>query len=182
MHRRLLVALLLLVCALALSSIGIARLAAEEPDKTAAVLGGGPENITLTKEEQQFVDLTNASRKEQGAPPLTVAPLLVKVAREKSQEMHDLNYWGHESPNKDKRTAMRRVLFHLPQKPVSMVVGENLYYCSQPLVEEGHQALLNSPTHRRNIMNPDYQYIGIGAFKADDGRFWVTEIFLKAKF
>jgi uncharacterized protein YkwD len=145
---------------------------------TVAMLGGTPDKATLTAEEQRFVDLTNAERKANNLPELIVAPLLVKVAREKSQEMHDLKYWGHDSPVKEKRTAMRRVLFHLPKPPLSMTVGENLCFCPKVMVEEGHKALMASPTHKANILNPVYRYIGIGAFTAPDGRCWTTEIFL----
>ena len=149
------------------------------PDKTTIMLGGGPEDVKLTSEEQQFVDLVNKERKERDIPELIVAPLLVQTARAKSQEMHDKKYWGHESPDRKRRTAMYRVLADLKEQPKYMLVGENLYYCSQVLVESGHQALMNSPTHRKNILNPEYKYVGIGAYIAKDGRFWVTEHFLK---
>lgn len=149
------------------------------PDKTTVMLGGGPENVKLTPEEQRFVELTNKERKDRDLNELIVAPLLVTTAREKSKEMYDKNYWGHESPDKKRRTAMYRVLAELKEQPKYMVVGENLYYCTQVLVDSGHQALMNSPTHRKNILNPDYKYIGIGAYIAKDGRFWVTEHFLK---
>jgi len=148
-------------------------------DKTTTMLGGGLEKIKLTPEEQKFVDLVNKERKDRNIPVLTVAPLLVQTARAKSKEMYDLNYWGHETPGKKQSTAMYRVLAVLKEQPKYMMVGENLYYCSQTLVESGHQALMNSPTHRRNILNLDYNYIGVGAYIAKDGRFWVTEHFLK---
>ena len=146
--------------------------------KTVTILGGGPDKITLTTEEQQFVELVNAEREERGLVPLTIAPLLVTTAREKSKEMHDLRYWGHESPVKEKRTAMRRLMYYLPEMPRAMTVGENLYFCDRVLVGSGHSALMNSPTHRKNILNPDYRYIGVGAYTAPDGRFWVTQMFL----
>lgn len=152
------------------------------PDKTTVMLGGGPENVKLTAEEQQFVDLVNKERKERNIPELIVAPLLVNTARAKSKEMHDKNYWGHESPDKKRRTAMYRVLADLKEQPKYMLVGENLYYCSQVLVASGHQALMNSPTHRRNILNPEYQYIGVGGFIAKDKRFWITQHFLKIEY
>lgn len=141
-------------------------------------LGGGPDKTSLTANEQRFVDLVNIERNANGAGTLTVAPLLVNIAREKSREMYELNYWGHVSPVETKRTAMRRVLYYLPQRPVDMTVGENLYYCSRVLIEEGHKALMESPTHRANIVNPVYDYIGVGEFKAPDGRYWVTQIFV----
>ncbi len=159
----------------------VAHVCAED-DNVVTMLGGGPEQITLTAEESQFVELVNAERKARGLHALTVAPLLVHAAREKSQEMHDLRYWGHESPVKEKRTAMRRVLTFLPEKPRTMLVGENLYYCSKVLVESGHQALMDSPTHRKNILNPRYKYIGLGGFTAEDGRFWITQLFLDITF
>lgn len=150
--------------------------------KEERMLGGTPQDIQLTSEEQRFVELTNADRKANGAGELTVAPLLVKVAREKSKEMHDLNYWGHESPVPEKRTAMRRLLYYLPEPPQTMTVGENLYYCSQVRVDEGEKALMNSPTHRKNILNPDYKYVGIGTYTAPDGQFWTSEVFLKIQY
>ncbi len=150
--------------------------------KAIKMLGGGPEQITLTSEEAKFVTLTNAERKSRKLNELAVAPLLVMIAREKSKEMYELNYWGHVSPVKEKQTAMRRVLYYLPEPPKSMIVGENLFFCSEVRVEEGHKALMNSPTHRANILKPEYEYVGIGAYTAPDGRFWTTEIFLKIEY
>jgi uncharacterized protein YkwD len=151
-------------------------------DKTRKMLGGGPEVVTLTAEEKHFLDLTNTERRNAHLPELIPVPLLVKAAREKSQEMHDLNYWGHESPVKEKRTAMRRVLYYLPKPPKTMLVGENLCLSTHVAVEEGHAALMNSPTHRANILCPEYQYVGIGSYTGDDGRFWTTELFLQISY
>lgn|GEM_PF-2423983 len=148
-------------------------------DKAVVMLGGGPDKIKLTEEERQFVELVNKERRARDISELTVAPLLVQTARAKSREMCDLNYWGHESPDKKRRTAMYRLLDALPEQPKTMLVGENLYFCTEVLVESGHKALMNSPTHRKNILNPEYKYIGIGAYIAKDKRFWVTEHFLK---
>jgi len=181
MYRRLGLSLLIVLFAVAIL-VRIAPRVHAEDDKVVKMLGGGPEQVTLTKEEQQFLDLTNASRKDEHLNELTVAPLLVKVAREKSKEMHDLHYWGHESPVPEKRTAMRRVLYYLPEKPISMIVGENLCYIDRVAVDDGHKALMASPTHRANILKPEYQYIGVGSYIDDTGHFWTTEIFLTIKY
>ena len=42
------------------------------------------------------------------------------------------------------------------------VVGENLFYSSRRDVALGHRSLMNSPTHRDNIVASDYQTIGVG--------------------
>lgn len=172
MHRHILVALLLLV------SLCLAAVAADTKAVTEENLGGTPDQVTLTTEEQQYLDLTNQARKAEGLGEVTIAPLLVKVAREKSREMYELNYWGHKSPVKEKQTAMSRVLYYLPKRPVDMTVGENLCYTSRVMITEGHQALMDSPTHRKNIMNPIYEYVGMGSYTAPDGRFWLTQIFV----
>ena len=175
MYRRMYQLCLLLLCLLLLGS----RIVADEPaEKTIELLGGPPEKAILTVEEQRFLALLNTERKALNLPELVITPLLLKVAREKSKEMYDLKYWGHESPVKEKRTAMRRVLYHLPKPPVTMTVGENLCLCPRVMVDEGHQALMASPTHKANILNPVYKYVGIGCYTAPDGRSWTTEIFL----
>jgi uncharacterized protein YkwD len=57
-------------------------------------------------------------------------------------------------------------------------VGENLYYCSIVDVERGHRALMNSPSHRANILHPPFRKGGIGIYKSQTGEFWVTQMFL----
>jgi uncharacterized protein YkwD len=151
-------------------------------DPTLERLGGPVSPTLVTAAERQFIDLLNTERIAQGLQALEVAPLLVLAAREKSQEMHDLHYWGHQSPNSAKRTALKRVLSVLPEPPQTMLVGENLYYCSQPLVANGHRALMASPTHRKNILHPTYKYVGVGVYTAADGRFWATQLFLAIDF
>jgi len=148
-------------------------------DTVAKMLGGRPEDVQLTPEEQRLVALVNKEREDRGLTALMVAPVLVGTARDKSREMHDLNYWGHASPNQQKRTAMYRVLAALAETPKHMLVGENLYFCGNVLVDAGHQALMNSPSHRANILKPEYRYLGVGAYIAEDQRFWVTEHFMQ---
>lgn len=35
---------------------------------------------------------------------------------------------------------------------------------------------MNSPGHRRNLLNSKMRYIGVGAVKDDDGRWWVAQV------
>ena len=52
--------------------------------------------------------------------------------------------------------------------------AENVAVADAP--EEAHFALMLSPGHRANIMNPRYNSVGIGVFEAK-GRLWVTQDF-----
>lgn len=44
-----------------------------------------------------------------------------------------------------------------------------------------HKALMNSQGHRKNILNPDMSYVGVGAYRDSHGGLWVTQIFMDMK-
>ena len=37
---------------------------------------------------------------------------------------------------------------------------------------------MNSPKHRKNILDPKFEQMGVGVYISPDGQFWVTELFL----
>jgi uncharacterized protein YkwD len=138
-------------------------------------------------EEREFIDRVNGERTSRGLNALILDPLLVKVARGHSREMCDLDYFDHHSPTQGICTPMDRYLAGLHSTgqgtPSYLLVGENIYYCSESNatynVEFGHQALMNSPGHRANILEPRFAKIGVGIYRNARGEFWVTEMFMK---
>lgn len=136
--------------------------------------------VQMTAEEVRFVELTNAERLRRGLTPLVVDPVLLAAARDHSREMSTLNYFSHTSPTKSLQTPMKRYLDKLGKRPDYAMVGENLFYCSKVDVNRGQNALMQSPGHRDNILEPRYERIGVGICKSSDGSFWVTEMFLCA--
>jgi uncharacterized protein YkwD len=134
--------------------------------------------MQMTAEEQRFLDLLNQERGRRRLRELTVNPTLIQVARSHSREMSEKGYFDHESPTAGYRTPMDRYLRAMPKRPPYACVGENLYYCSIVDVERGHQAFMNSPGHRANILFPRFRQAGVGIYKAPTGEFWVTEMFL----
>jgi uncharacterized protein YkwD len=141
----------------------------------------------LRPEESEFIQRINAERVSRGLNALTVDPLLVQVARSHSQEMCDLNYFDHHSPTASQITPMDRYVKGLHDSgldtPAYLLVGENIFYCSvfndTYNVAYGHQALMNSPGHRANILEPRFARVGVGTYQDSHGQFWVTEMFLK---
>ncbi len=139
----------------------------------------------LTADEQEFVELVNGERSRRGLCTLTVDPLLVRAARAHSREMCARDYFDHHSPTPGLSTPMDRYLSSLKDTgadtPDYLLVGENIYYCSISNdvynVDYGHRALMNSPGHRANILEPRFQKIGLGIYKNAKGEFWVTEMF-----
>jgi len=112
--------------------------------------------VVLSAAEQQMLDLLNGERVAAGLRPLQADPELTRLARLKSQDMITLNYFDHQSPTYGSPFEMMRaagVTFRL--------AGENL--AGAGTVTAAHTALMNSPGHRANILNPGYTHIGIGA-------------------
>jgi len=103
--------------------------------------------------------------------PLTADPVLTTLARQKSQDMADLGYFGHFSPTYGSPFDM------LNRAGVSYQrAGENLALA--PTVEVAHASLMNSEGHRRNILNPAYARVGIGVIQSGPYRMFFTQLFV----
>lgn len=110
---------------------------------------------SLTADEQQMVDLVNKARGENNLPALEVDMAVVKVARVKAQDMIDNKYFSHTSPTYGSPfDMMKSFSIHYT------LAGENI--AGNQTVAAAHDALMNSPGHRANILKTDYTHIGIG--------------------
>lgn len=133
--------------------------------------------ITMTRDELKFVEMVNKERASRGLNQLTIDPMLVKVARAHSKEMADKKYFSHTSPTAGLTSPLDRYLAMAP-RPSWALIGENLFYCSIVDVDRGHRALMNSEGHRANILEARYENIGIGEYRATNGHYYVTQMFL----
>ena len=109
----------------------------------------------LTRDEEQMLELLNKERISNGLKPLKINFKLVKVARAKSQDMINEEYFSHYSPNYGSPFDMMKQLninYYL--------AGENI--AGAPQVEQAHQSLMNSPSHKENILHPEFTHVGIG--------------------
>jgi len=137
--------------------------------------------------EQEFVKRINDDRKSRGLCLLQIDPMLTAVARDHSKEMCDKNYFDHHSPTAGLTSPLDRYVSRLASfertPPEYALVGENIYYASMLNavynVSYAHQALMKSPNHRKNILEPRYEKVGIGTYRNAAGEFWVTEVFLR---
>jgi uncharacterized protein YkwD len=55
------------------------------------------------------------------------------------------------------------------------MAGENVAHA--PTLAQAHRALWDSPSHRLNMLRPEFQRVGIGVTHGQAGDVWVTEIF-----
>jgi uncharacterized protein YkwD len=112
--------------------------------------------------ESQFVAKMNAARESVGLRPYVVASDLTSVAREHSAQM-----------------ASKQTLYHNPNLTTDVknwqAVGENVG--EGPTVSDIHNAFMNSPEHKANILDHDFTQVGVGVSVDNNGIIWVTEDF-----
>ena len=106
--------------------------------------------------EQKMFELVNQERVKLGFDPLIWDENLAEIGRSHSKDMFERGYFSHYSPEgKD-------VGDRLEENGISYsYAGENLALA--PDVIRAHNGLMNSEGHRRNILDPAFSKIGIGA-------------------
>lgn len=121
----------------------------------------------LSAFEQEVVTLTNAERAKQGLAALEIDTELSKVARVKSQDMKDNNYFDHTSPTYGSPFDMMKK-FGISYTSA----GENIAM-GQQTPEEVVESWMNSQGHRENIMNSSFTHIGVGY--VESGNYWTQQ-------
>lgn len=122
---------------------------------------------TLSAYEQKVVDLTNQERAKNGLPALKVDLTLSKMAHEKSRDMSANNYFSHTSPTYGSPFDMMK-----KYGITYSYAGENIAM-GQRTPEEVVNAWMNSEGHRRNILDPNFTYIGVGY--VSQGNYWTQD-------
>lgn len=117
--------------------------------------GENAEPSGMTEKELEMLGLVNEERSKLGLNPLEPDMELVQLARMKAQDMIDLGYFAHQSPTYGSPFDMMRAA-----GITYRTAGENLAGAST--VARAHVALMNSEGHRRNILNPAFDHVGIG--------------------
>ncbi|HYF05901.1 MAG TPA: CAP domain-containing protein [Patescibacteria group bacterium] len=113
----------------------------------------------ITKEN--VFRLTNESREINGVKPLKYNNLLDTAAQNKAEDMLARQYFSHNSP-----TNETPWVFIQSAGYDYIVAGENLAV-DFVQAETMEDAWMNSPGHRANILNKNYEDIGIGIAAGD---------------
>lgn len=103
-----------------------------------------------------IIELTNQSRAGSNLSPLTESSALDQAAQAKADDMLSKQYFEHVSPSGETPWD-----FIANAKYNYIIAGENLainYYSAEGV----EQAWMNSPGHRANILNNNFENIGIG--------------------
>ncbi len=120
-------------------------------------------DYTLLEDELGVIKLVNEEREKAGLPPVTVNLELCKVARTKAQEMVDLKYLAHESPNYGSPADMIKK-FGIEKKGSGECIGRQGGTAPSGVMYNW----MNSDGHKKIILNAKYTEVGIGL--ATDGK------------
>lgn len=121
--------------------------------------------FTINLDANELIVLTNQERLKNNLPPLTYNEKLTQAAKAKAADMLVHNYWDHSSPQNKEPWY-----FMINQNYDYHYAGENLsknYTENHDLIK----ALMDSTTHRENILDPNYKDIGIAIVSGEiDGK------------
>lgn len=95
---------------------------------------------SVTSQEQIAGNLLNLDRSNYNLPGLTIVPALSRIARLKSEDMRDNQYFAHTSPTYgDVRSMLTKMGY------AYTVAGENIAH--HATIEKAQAALISSPGH-----------------------------------
>ncbi|KGX87343.1 SafA/ExsA family spore coat assembly protein [Pontibacillus litoralis] len=132
-----------------------------------------PLKRALKSIEQEVIRLTNAERAKYGLPALRGNWELSRVARYKSRDMRDNNYFSHTSPVYGSPFQMMRNFNISYEKAAENIAA------GQTSPQQVVQGWMDSSGHRKNILDKNVTHIGVGYAKGGSyGHYW-TQMFLK---
>lgn len=160
-----------LVVATLVALLGSVTLTAGQPAPVAAVtVAIAPDDYVL-----DALRRLNEERIAAGLPELTLDAQVREVAAERVLDMAGQGYFAHYGP--DGKSAFSA----LADRAVPYgIVGENLARTTYPpdgLIAAVHAALMDSPGHRSNMLEPRFNRVGV-AIAEVDGMYYIAYVFL----
>jgi len=143
----------------------------------------------ITQTEQAIFKYTNEERIAQGVSPLKIDNKLSDIARMHSEDMVTNNFFDHINLKGEDSTARAQRVGYNVTKPLGgesyqIGIGENIGQMptgnvegmgyisnnSDSIARAQVDSWMNSPGHRANILDPQYNVIGVGV--AYDGHLY----------
>lgn len=107
--------------------------------------------------ERQILDLVNVSRYRSKLPPLQWNEQAAQVARKHSLDMETNDFFDHVSATTGSDPFDRLKQAHISYR----MAGENIA-AGYPDAIEAHESWMNSPGHRKNVLEKGFTQLGVG--------------------
>ncbi|MCB5262871.1 MAG: CAP domain-containing protein [Candidatus Cloacimonetes bacterium] len=144
---------------------------------TLSALTAKGNTITIEGFEKEVWRLTNIERTRYSLRPLSYDPGLATLARYHSDNMQKRDFFAHRDHQGDEVAGRQKKYY-----PVMVLsnIGENIgrfrnsagTFTPQELVS----GWMNSPSHRENILHPEYTHLGVG-ISLQGGTMYATQDF-----
>jgi uncharacterized protein YkwD len=137
--------------------------------------GGQTADFPSTSEmERDLLAAINRERASRSLPPLRPSAELVRLARTHSAEMAERGILSHLS------TAGKTYTDRLVEASVAFAAnGENVARSETFVADLIHRSFMDCPSHQENILNPEFDELGIGIVRGAGNDYFVTEDFLE---
>jgi uncharacterized protein YkwD len=117
-------------------------------------------------------DMVNAARASEQTAPLERDTRLEALAQAHAEAMRHAQKTAHDAGDGDLNQR-------LASAGLELRAGENVAHAASASLS--HRALWASPSHRENLLFPDFDVVGIGVAPDADGTLWVCEVFASAR-
>lgn len=127
------------------------------------------ENLNLEQARLELLNYINVERINHGLKSVEINEELNILAQNHTDDMHARYFFSHVNPDGETPND-RRLDLGIPTK-----VGENLAH--SPSLYFAHNALMRSAIHRENILNDNWDTVGLGITLDDNDYLLVAEEF-----
>lgn len=139
------------------------------------------EGVSLDKIEEYIIELTNKEREKNWISTLQYNGTMRDYAILKGEDMIKNDYFDHEDLDG------KLMIYYIQKDEVKYSAwGENLSWNSGYNFKNSYEAAqffvegwMNSPGHRANILNANFQEIGVGVIKSGNEYFGIQQFYTK---
>jgi uncharacterized protein YkwD len=154
----------------------LASVDAASPVATQPVIETGSDVSTIDALERALLERTNADRTSRGLQALSFDPALLNIARTRAAAQVTLPALSHVDASGElavgRLLASEGVKFDLAGENLARLTGADA-----TTAERAEVALMNSPTHRKNILESRFTSAAIGAVVDANGKVVYAQIF-----
>lgn len=138
---------------------------------TSPTVGAAPGEDTAGggSDDDALIRMVAAARSEAGMGAFVRDARLDAIARAHAQHMASVHELAHDAGDGDPSERLRQSGLD------ARALGENVAHAST--VALAHRALWRSPSHRMNLLRPDFDRVGLAVARDSSGEAWVVELF-----
>ena len=126
----------------------------------------------LSDPRAALYQMVNAARESERSAPLERDARLEALAQAHAEAMRRVQKTAHDTGDGDLNQR-------LANAGLELQAGENVAHAASASLAQ--RALWSSPSHRENLLFPDFDVVGIGVAPDSDGTLWICELFAVAK-